>query len=161
MHEENVRDRTDASLRERFLDRFTAIQNAPYALFNDITLVSASKEEIRTRMPVTSDKMNSLGFVHGAAIFAIADCTFAYAANLSDDIQIAISASILYHKPGVGKELTASSTPVSETNSLSAHNVRIFCDGKHIATAVFSGFKMKDRKDRDTASAARTQDSMP
>jgi acyl-CoA thioesterase len=148
MNDDEIRDSIDISLRDRIFEKVKRVHNAPYARLNDIDVVSVKEDEIRTKMPLDRNKENSIGFAHGAAIFAIADHTFAFAANLSDEIQIAISSDIVFHKPGVGRELTAVSSKISETRSLSTHMVMVYCDGKHIATAKFMGFKMKDRNIR-------------
>jgi len=146
MDDEEIRALIDPAVRDEIFDVVKEIHNAPYARFNGIETVSVSMDEVVTRMKVTDDKMNSIRFVHGAAVFAIADHTFAFAANLGKYRQIALSSSIIYHRPGIGDELTAVSSRVSETNSVSTYIVKVYCDGKHIATATSVGFKIKDRK---------------
>lgn len=146
MNDDEIRALIEPSVRDELFDVVKEIHNAPYARVNNIETISVSREEIRTRMMLTEDKMNSVGRAHGAAVFALADHTFAFAANLGKERQTALSVSIIYHRPGIGKELTAVSAKVSETNSLSTYDVRVYCDGKHIATATSIGFKQKDKK---------------
>jgi acyl-CoA thioesterase len=52
-----------------------------------------------TRMEVTSEHLNSLGTVHGSALFTLADFTFAVAANSHGRATVAINANISYMKP--------------------------------------------------------------
>jgi acyl-CoA thioesterase len=144
MDDDEMRALIDPQVCDELFDVVKEIHNAPYARLNDIDTVSVSKDEIRTRMMLTGDKMNSVGRAHGAAIFALADHTFALAANLGEYRQTALSVSIIYHRPGIGRELTAVSSRVSETNSVSTYDVKVYCDGKHIATATSIGFKLKE-----------------
>ena len=146
MDDNEIRNAIDPSLRDKIFDVIKAVHHAPYSRLNDIDLVSITPDEVKCKMAVTDDKMNSIGVVHGAAIFAIADCAFAFAANLHGEKQTALSGNIVYHRPGVGKELVATTSKVSDTNSVSTYHVTVYCDGRHIATATFVGFKLKDRK---------------
>jgi len=40
---------------------------------------------------------------------------------------------------------------VSETNSVSTYDVKVYCDGRHIATATSIGFKLKDGRNNPLA----------
>ncbi|MDR0791594.1 MAG: hotdog fold thioesterase [Methanomassiliicoccaceae archaeon] len=142
MNDDEIRNAIDASLRDRLFERVRGIYNAQYTRFNDITILSISENEVRIRMPL-DNKMNSLGFAHGGAIYTVADNAFAFAANMGDTVQIALSGSIIYHKPGQGKELVAVTSKISDTNSVSTYSVKVYCADKHIATATFIGFKVK------------------
>ncbi|MCL2608107.1 MAG: PaaI family thioesterase [Methanomassiliicoccaceae archaeon] len=145
MNDDDIRNSIEPELRDELFEIVKLVQSAPYARSNGICVVSVKRNEVRTRMPLDESKMNSIGFAHGAAVFAIADHTFAFAANLQGEAQIVLSSNIVYHRPGTGKELTAVSLRVSDTNTVSTYDIKIYCDGKHIATAAFIGFKMKDR----------------
>ncbi|MDR0778682.1 MAG: PaaI family thioesterase [Methanomassiliicoccaceae archaeon] len=145
MNYEEIRDTIDVSLRDKLSERMVWMYEAQYTRFNDITIVSIGADEVRLRMPLAG-KMNSLGFAHGGAIYTIADNAFGFAANMGDIPQIALSGSIIYHRPGQGKELIAVTSKVSDTNSVSTYDVKVYCNDKHIATATFVGFKLKDKK---------------
>jgi len=144
MDDDEIRECIDVSLRDELFERVKMIYSAQYTQFNGISIISISDDEVRLRMPVEG-KRNSLGFVHGGAVFTLADNAFAFAANIRGDAQIALSGNIVYHRPGLGKELTAVTSKVSDTNSVSTYIVKVYCDEKHIATSTFIGFKVKDR----------------
>jgi acyl-CoA thioesterase len=144
MDDREISDAIDPPLRSQLFEKVKNIYGAPFSLLLGIDIISIKMDEIRLRMSLDR-KMNSVGFAHGGSIFAIADQTFAYACNLCNEDQIALSSNIVYHKPGFGKELTTVSSRVSETNSVSTYSIMIYCDGKHIATATFVGFKVKGR----------------
>ena len=145
MNDDDIRNSIEPELRDELFEIVKKVQSAPYARYNDIHVVSVKMDEVRTKMCLDESKMNSIGFAHGAAVFAIADHTFGFAANLRNESQIVLSSNIVYHRPCFGKELTAVSSRISDTNTVSTYEIKIYCDSKHIATATFIGFKMKDR----------------
>jgi len=143
MSDDEIRGSIDVSIRNEVFERVRSIYHAQYTIFNGIRIVSITKDETKLRMPLT-DKYNSLMFAHGGATYTVADNAFAFAANLYEK-QIALSGNIVYHRPGTGKELVAVTSKVSDTNSVSTYSVKVYCDEKHIATAMFTGFKIKDK----------------
>ena len=145
MNDDEIRNSIDVSIRSEVFERVKSIYHAQYTLFNGIRIVSITKDEVKLKMPLT-DKYNSLMFAHGGATYTIADNAFAFAANIGEDVQIALSGNIVYHRPGAGKELVAVTSKISDTNSVSTYSVKVYCDEKHIATAMFTGFKIKDKK---------------
>ncbi|MDR2866517.1 MAG: PaaI family thioesterase [Methanomassiliicoccaceae archaeon] len=146
MNDDEIRNVMDPSLPDHIFEVIKSVHNAPYSRLNKVDPISIRPDEVWCRMPLDESTLNSIGLTHGAAIFALADCTFAFAANLHGEKQIALSGSIIYHRPGVGNELTACTSKISDTNSVSTYEVRVYCGGKHIATATFVGFKLKDKK---------------
>ena len=144
MNDEEIRSSIDISIRDKVFERVKGIYNAQYTIFNKIRIVSITEDEVRLSMPL-ENKLNSLLFAHGGATYTVADNAFAFAANLYEP-QIALSGTIVYHRPGTGKELIAVTSKVSDTNSVSTYSVKVYSDEKHIATAMFTGFKIKDRK---------------
>ncbi|MCL1904936.1 MAG: hotdog fold thioesterase [Methanomassiliicoccaceae archaeon] len=145
MDDDEIRGTMDPALSDDHFENVKGIHSAPFSRANGIDVVSVKEDEVITKMSLTDDKKNSLGLAHGAVVFAVADDAFAVAANLKEE-QIALSCSIVYHKPGVGNELTAVASKLNETNSVSTYSVKVYCDGKHIATATFIGFKTRNRK---------------
>ncbi|MDR0335033.1 MAG: PaaI family thioesterase [Methanomassiliicoccaceae archaeon] len=144
MRDDEIRDAIDVSIRDEVFENVRSIYHAQYTIFNEIRIDSITRDEVRCSMPMTN-KYNSLMFAHGGATYTVADNAFAFAANLFEK-QIALQGNIVYHRPGTGKKLVAVTSKVSETNSVSTYNVKVYSDEKHIATATFIGFKIKDRK---------------
>ncbi|MDR0198760.1 MAG: hotdog fold thioesterase [Methanomassiliicoccaceae archaeon] len=145
MNDDEIRNAIDVSLRDQIFQRVKDLYHAQYTVFNDIRIVSITKDEVCLKMSL-ENKLNSLGFAHGGAVYTIADNAFAFAANMLPEVQMALSGNIVYHRPGAGKELVAVVTKVTETNSVSTYTAKVYCDEKHIATALFVGFKIKDNK---------------
>ncbi|MCX8154077.1 MAG: hotdog fold thioesterase [Candidatus Bathyarchaeota archaeon] len=93
-------------------------------------------------LQITKNHTNSIGTAHGGAIFALADCAFAEAANFGENIAVAVQVSINFMKPAFeGDILTAEAVRVSEGRTLGFYHVTIFKEDKKIA--FFSGLAFK------------------
>jgi len=93
-------------------------------------------------MKVTQDHTNFVGFTHGGAIFALADCAFAEAANFGDEQAVAVQVSINYLKPSSeGDTLTAEAVRVSDGKTFCLYNVSVRKEAKVVA--LFSGLAYK------------------
>jgi len=93
-------------------------------------------------MRITKNHTNGVGITHGAAIFALADCAFAEAANFGDKVGIAIQAEIKFLKPSIeGDTLTAEATRISEGRTFGFYNIAVLKEQKTIA--FFSGIAYK------------------
>jgi acyl-CoA thioesterase len=93
-------------------------------------------------LKVTKNHTNALGAAHGGAIFSLADCAFAEAANYGENVAVAVQVSINFLKPAFeGDTLTAEAVRVSEGKTLGLYHVTISKQDKKIA--FFSGLVFK------------------
>ena len=93
-------------------------------------------------LKVTKEHVNFVGFTHGGAIFALADCAFAEAANSGDKVAVAVQVSINYLRPSTeGDTLTAEALRVSEGKTFGLYNITVRKEDKIVA--VFSGLAYK------------------
>jgi acyl-CoA thioesterase len=127
------------------LDNLYEMCNTPYAVKNEIELVSASKKIVVMRKKVVPHDLNSNGVVHGATTFGIVDHAFAVIGNM-DYRSVGLSCNINYHRPCFGGVLEAEARLVNESRSLMAADIAVYCDGKLIATANCIGFKAEKPK---------------
>jgi acyl-CoA thioesterase len=97
----------------------------------------------RVAMDVTG-KRNSLGNVHGGAIFSLADHAFGLAANL-EEVQVATSAHINYLSPA-GDHLEAVAERVAGNDLNSLFRVTVYEGERVIATFEGVGIRMKRTK---------------
>jgi uncharacterized domain 1 len=132
-------DRMDKDVHGQ-LDSVRGIYLAPMSRENDIEIISVSKDSVRTSMELKEKHMNGNRVAHGAATFILIDDTFAFASNLFEPA-VGVNVSVSYHRPAVGGTLEAVSQLISETRSLSVFDIKVYCSGKHIATAVCTAFK--------------------
>jgi len=136
-------DRMDEDVREQ-LDSVKGIYFAPLSRDNDIEIIHISKDSVRISMKIKEKHMNGNNVAHGGATFILIDDTFAFASNLFEPA-VGVNVSVSYHRPAVGGTMEAVSQLVSETRSLSVFDIKVYCSGKHIATAVCTAFKTGKR----------------
>lgn len=119
-----------------------------FAEYNGITLLEAGDGRARASMPVTACHLNGLGIVHGAAIFALADFTFAAASNSRGNVAVAINASISYMKAVSQGTLYADAREVSVNHRIGSYTIDITSETGDLL-AVFQGlvYRKKARVD--------------
>ena len=109
-----------------------------------INVIEVKEGYAKLSLKLTIDHTNSLGAAHGGAIFSLADCAFAEAANYGDTIGIAIQVSINYLRPASkGDVLVAEAIRVSDGKTLGLYHVTITKEKKKIA--FFSGLAYKTK----------------
>lgn len=90
-----------------------------------IELLEASAGKAKARMEVKSHHLNSMGTVHGAALFALADLVFAVASNSHGNIAMAINAHISYMQAVNTGILVASGQEISLNPKLANYKIDI------------------------------------
>jgi acyl-CoA thioesterase len=89
-------------------------------------------------MKIEKIHTNALGFTHGAAIFALADYTFAHACNYGDNVAVALQSSINYIRPSAeGDILVAEANRISNGKTTGLYHVEVKNGEKLVA--FFSG----------------------
>ena len=103
-----------------------------------IELVDVSPGCCVARMQVEDCHFNPFGTVHGAALFALADFAFAAAANSHGSIAVALSANILFTKPGGRGTLIAEAEEVARSKRIATYAIKV-TDEAGDTVAVFQG----------------------
>jgi acyl-CoA thioesterase len=107
-----------------------------------IEIVEVRDGYAKMSMKITENHLNFVGFTHGGAIFALADCAFAEAANSGDQIAVAVQVDIKYLRPSSkGDLLTVEANRISEGKSFGLYNIFVRKEEKIVA--VFSGLAYK------------------
>lgn len=106
-----------------------------FSQYVGIELMEASAGKVRARMEIKDQHLNSMGTVHGAALFALADAVFAVASNLHGNIAVAINAHISFMQAAQEGVLTATGHEISLNPKLASYKVDITAEqGALIAT---------------------------
>lgn len=126
---------------EGCIDRIRDLYNAPFARMMGIEPTYISKDEIRMKMTVKPEFKNSHGICHGAAIYALADHTFAFASNLFVDAT-GQNTNTTYHRPVTCDVLESVSKVINESRNLHVFDIRIYGNGKLISSGVYTAFKI-------------------
>ena len=120
---------------ERVLDVFSA----PFAQHMGLRIENVSKEEVVCSMAVKPFMMNSMGRVHGGAIYALLDHTFAIISNMLHD-GTGQSTEVKFYRPAT-TDLRCVARPINISRSLAIYDVRVYSsEGKLIASSTCTGF---------------------
>ena len=96
-----------------------------FAKSSGIKLIDASLGYAMARMIIAKNHYNSVGIVHGGALFTLADFAFAVASNTHGRVSLAIDAEISFFKAISLGTLTAIAKEISINNKLATYLVEI------------------------------------
>jgi acyl-CoA thioesterase len=129
-------------------------ENDRFAAYAGIEVIDISPGMAKTRMNVEDKHLNSIGTVHGGALFTLADFTFALAANSYGMVTVAINANISYLKAVKTGTLIAEAQELSKSNRISNYTVKIEEEEGLELVAIFQGMayrKNEKLKDLDVS----------
>jgi acyl-CoA thioesterase len=113
-------------------------ENDRFAAETGISLVELRSGYAKAYLRLEQRHLNSVGIVHGGAIFTLADLAFAAAANSGGKVAVAINTTISFLKATQTGILHAEATEISRTRRLSVCTVRITNDAGELI-ALFQG----------------------
>ncbi len=122
------------------------LENDAYASHLGIELLSLEPGYARAKMPVQAFHGNMYGFVHGGAMFSLADFVFQAASNSHGVVAVAVQANITYLQAPQKKVLYAEASEVSRTRRLATYSIRVTEEGERLV-ATFQGtvYRMPDK----------------
>ena len=118
----------------------------PFAQYLGIENIEVCEGKARASLTVQKYHLNSLGTLHGATIFALADIVLGAASNSHGRVAVAIHATISYITAISEGILTAETEELSRDGALGLYNVRVTSDTGNLV-ALFQGrvyFKRSD-----------------
>ncbi len=122
----------------------TAIEKGDriFKLFQ-MTIEEVRQGYARVSMPVLDIMLNGMGFVHGGALFSLADIAFGAAANFGEKTgTVTLSSSISYLTPGREGPIVAEATAVRSGRHVVLYNVDIRGPNQALLChATFEGFR--------------------
>ncbi len=110
-----------------------------------IELLDVSPGKAVARMQLRDHHLNSLGTVHGGAIFALADFAFAAASNSHGTVAVALNATISFVKAASTGVLTAEAAEISVSRKIGTYTVNVTDESGQIV-AVFQGMAYRKGK---------------
>jgi acyl-CoA thioesterase len=119
-------------------------ENDRFADISNIEVVDISPGKATAKMEVSDTHLNSIGTVHGGALFTLADFTFALAANSHGTVTVAINANISYFKAVKTGVLTANARELSSGGRIASYTVDIYDDLGDLV-CVFQGMAYRKR----------------
>ena len=109
-----------------------------FATNNGMRLVELRPGYAKTSLTVEDRHLNSVGTVHGGAIFTLADFAFGAAVKTGGKVAPLINTSISFLKATRSGTLTAEATQVSRSRKISTCTVRVTNDAEELV-ALFQG----------------------
>jgi acyl-CoA thioesterase len=113
-------------------------ENDRFAASNGMRLVELRPGFAKTSLAVEDRHLNSLGTVHGGAIFTLADFAFGVAVKTGGKVAPAISTNLSFLKATRSGTLFAEATEISRSRKLSVCTVRVTNDAGELV-ALFQG----------------------
>jgi len=115
-----------------------ALANDLFARANGIEVVEVRPGFAKARMTAGENHLNSVGLVHGGAIFTLASVAFFAACNAAGKLAVGINLGISYIKPVTNATLHAEATEIGRSRKISTCTVRVTDNDGHIV-AQFQG----------------------
>jgi acyl-CoA thioesterase len=113
-------------------------ENDRFATSSKMRLVELRPGYARTSLTVEDRHLNSVGTVHGGAIFTLADFAFGAASNTGGEVAVAVNTSLSFLKATRSGTLYAEATEISRSRKLSVCTVRVTNDAGELV-ALFQG----------------------
>lgn len=102
--------------------------SSKYLQSNDMLVIELDEGYAKVEMRIDEQILNVHGFVHGGALFSLADSAAGAASFASGRDSVTLSGNINYMKPGKGGKLTGIAQQISITKSTGVYEVFIFND---------------------------------
>ena len=127
-----LRDRLDAVLRDIGFGRLVGVE-----------VVDWEPGRARTRLVPGADQTNVHGFVHGGALFAVADTAFEVACNSWGRVCVGLDVSVHYAAPAhPGEPLVAEAVEVTRSRRAASYRVEVKGDDELVrCTALAVAFR--------------------
>jgi acyl-CoA thioesterase len=103
-----------------------------------VELIEAGDGRASARLVIRPEHLNSVGIVHGAAIFTLADTVFAAASNSHDHVAVAININISYLKAAKEGILTARAEEINRDGKIGSYTITV-TNQQEETVAIFQG----------------------
>lgn len=102
--------------------------NSQYLQSNDMRVVEVRKGYARVEMIIDQHILNVHGFVHGGAVYSLADTAAGAASFATGRDSVTLTGTINYIKPGKGGKLIGIATEISHGRTTGVYEVFIYND---------------------------------
>lgn len=123
----------------QYADRILDVFSAPFAQHMGLRIESVSRDEVVCSMAIQPFMINSMGRVHGGAIYTLMDHSFAIMSNMMHDMT-GQSTEVKFYRPA-SSDLRCTVRPINISRSLAIYEARVYSsEGKLIASSTCTGF---------------------
>jgi len=115
--------------------------NSQYLQSNDMKVTELRKGYARVEMVIDQQIQNVHGFVHGGALFSLADTAAGAASFATGRDSVTLTGTINYMKPGKGGKLIGVATEINAGKTIGVYEVFIYNDEEMLLSrATFTMF---------------------
>lgn len=115
--------------------------NSQYLQSNDMKVTELRKGYARVEMVIDQQILNVHGFVHGGALFSLADTAAGAASFATGRDSVTLIGTINYMKPGKGGKLIGVATEINAGKTIGVYEVFIYNDEEMLLSrATFTMF---------------------
>lgn len=124
--------------------------NSQFLQSNDMKVTQISEGSARVEMLVDAQILNVHGFVHGGALYSLADTAAGAASFATGRDSVTLTGTINYIKPGRGGKLIGVATEISLGRTTGVYEVFIYNDEQVLLSrATFTMFFLDGDRYRD------------
>lgn len=115
--------------------------NSQYLQSNDMKVIEIGEGFARVEMTIDEQILNVHGFVHGGALYSLADTAAGAASFATGRDSVTLTGTINYIKPGKGGKLIGIATEISHGRTTGVYEVFIYNDDQVLLSrATFTMF---------------------
>lgn len=115
--------------------------NSQYLQSNDMKVIEIGEGFARVEMTIDEQILNVHGFVHGGALYSLADTAAGAASFATGRDSVTLTGTINYIKPGKGGKLIGVATEISHGRTTGVYEVFIYNDDQVLLSrATFTMF---------------------
>ncbi len=115
--------------------------NSQYLQSNDMKVTELSEGYARVEMLIDEQILNVHGFVHGGALYSLADTAAGAASFATGRDSVTLNGTIYYIKPGKGGKLIGVATEISRGRTTGIYEVFLYNDAEILLSrATFTMF---------------------
>lgn len=121
--------------------------NSQYLQSNDMKVIELGEGYARVEMVIDEQILNVHGFVHGGALYSLADTAAGAASFATGRDSVTLTGTINYIKPGKGGKLIGVATEISHGRTTGVYEVFIYNDQQVLLSrATFTMFFLDGEK---------------
>jgi len=109
-----------------------------FAKLCGVEFIEAGDGRARAKLEIHPQHLNSVGIVHGAAVFALADAVFAAASNSHDHVAVAININISYLRAVERGVIYARAEEINRDGKIGSYSITV-TNEEDQTVAVFEG----------------------
>ncbi|MBW1721566.1 MAG: PaaI family thioesterase [Deltaproteobacteria bacterium] len=103
-----------------------AVEDEPFAVKMGMRLISVDEGRAVVEMKIRHDSLNTLGMIHGGAVFSLIDEAFEIASNSHGTKAVALNMNVTFHRPpALGDLVRAEAKEIHRTRKTATYEIKV------------------------------------